>query len=626
MKQFSVIVLSALLLCVFSLPLAAGDAPAAAVKCPKKAAVVLETVKPEAFFEYQYYSLQAQPGTVAVKSPVNGLLAEARIGEGSLVVAGQEMLAVETISAEELKKLEADAAAKKKIWTNRLGWKEKSPKAIQSAEKSYNEALALLAEKKASSRQPIVAPATGTVHFVQDMGSEVVVDAVLLEITNPGRVIYTLAREGTPIGAFAIGLAFDGVAEGFQGKAEVIAVSDEKVTFAVDNASGLLKEDTTFAIKKLKNEFADAIVVPATALFNDSLGDFTYVADKKKAKKVYVTRGASESGRVLVTSGLSAGMALIVSGFDCLADGKKLRIVNEEEMAKEKAAAKAKQKEAAAGTEQKWVDEKAAAAQLRGIEEFIAHLEANKESLQYERYEKGTIRKNPALMIFSGLETQKKLIELVTEYSVEKITFELKDERVISTIIFKTAAKAAVKDEKPEVGERVRLFGNRLRIAAHGTYYMMLDQNFKDTYVALSGFGGSIAFQFARKMDFWISGGLAAKNNQPAWSPAELKFRMTPLAADLRYFLMDKGKLSAFAGVGASVFLVKDDNPVEEIKATIIGFNAMAGGYYKISKKIFAQLFVKFNMAQKDVYPDSDLDEPLNLGGLELNLGVGIRL
>ncbi len=626
MKKLSIILLSGLLLCVFSQPLAAGDDPQAATKCPKKAAVVLETVKAETFFEYQYYSLQAQPGTVAVKSAANGLLAEARIGEGSQVFAGQEILAIETISAEELKNLEADAAAKKKIWTNRLNWKEKSPKAIQSAEKSYNEALALLADKKAMSRQPIIAPATGYVHFVQDLGSEVVVDAVLLEIANPGRMIYTLARAGTPIGAFAIGLTFDGVAENYQGQAEVIAVSDERITFAVANASGLLKEDTAFAVKKLKTEHADAVVVPATALFNDSLGDFVYVAEKKKAKKVYVTRGASESGRVVVSSGLTAGMALVVSGFDCLADGKKLRIVNEEEMAKEKAAAQAKQKKVTTKTEQKWVEQNAAAAQLRGIEEFVAHLEANKEALQYERFEKGTIRKQPALMIYSGLETQKKLIDLVKEYSVDKITFELKDERVISTIIFKTAAKAAVKYEKPEVGEKVRLFGNRLRIAAHGTYYMMLDQNFKDTYVALSGFGGSIAFQFARKMDFWISGGMAAKNNQPEWSPAVLKFKMIPLAADLRYFLMEKGKLSAFAGAGASVFLVTDDNPIEQIKATIIGFNALAGGYYQLSRKIFAQLFLKFNMAQKDIYPDSDLDNPLNLGGLELNLGVGIRL
>jgi biotin carboxyl carrier protein len=249
MKKLLLILWSGLLLCVFSQPLAAGAAadesstPAETVlkaKCPKKAAVVLETAKAENFLEYHYYHLQAQPGTVAVKSAVNGLLAEARIGEGSLVFVGQEILAIETISAEELKKLEADAAAKKKIWTNRLNWKEKSAKAIQAAEKSYQEALALLEEKKVSSRQPIVSPATGTVHFVQDLGSSVVVDAVLLEIANPGRVVYTLAPGGAEGDAFAVGQKYNGVAENFQGLAEVIAVSDGQVTFVVDNASGAL--------------------------------------------------------------------------------------------------------------------------------------------------------------------------------------------------------------------------------------------------------------------------------------------------------------------------------------------------------------------------------------------------
>jgi hypothetical protein len=127
-------------------------------------------------------------------------------------------------------------------------------------------------------------------------------------------------------------------------------------------------------------------------------------------------------------------------------------------------------------------------------------------------------------------------------------------------------------------------------------------------------------------MDFWVSGGVAAKNNQPAWSPVEMKFRLTPLAAAVRYYLMEKGKLSAFAGAGANVFLVKDENPIENIKTTVIGFNALAGGYYRLSKKIFGQLYLKFNMASKDVYPDSDLDDPLNLSGLELNLGFGILL
>ena len=140
-----------------------------AVKCPRKVAVTLETVSAGTFIEYHRHSLSAQPGTVAVKSPATGKLAEVRVGEGSLVFAGQEILAIETISGEELTKLEADVAASKKVWTARLNWKEKSERAIQSAEKKYNEALALLEEKKASSRKGVTAPATGKVHFVQDL-------------------------------------------------------------------------------------------------------------------------------------------------------------------------------------------------------------------------------------------------------------------------------------------------------------------------------------------------------------------------------------------------------------------------------------------------------------------------
>ncbi len=978
------------------------------VKCPKKAAVALETVRAETFFEYRHHPLLAQPGSVAVKSPAAGKLTEVQIGEGSLVFAGQEILAIETISGEELASLEADVAASKKIWNARLNWKEKSERAIKTAEKKYNEALALLEEKKASSRKALAAPATGRVHFVQDLGSEVAADAVLLEIANPGRMIYTLSGNGRDEETFAVGQTLDGSAGSIQGRAEVIAVSAGQVTFMVDNAAGLLKEGMAFEVKTLKAEHAGAVAVPASALFQDSLGDFVYVVEKKRAKKLYVTRGASEAGRTLIEKGLAAGAQLIVSGFECLADKKKIRVINpepvaaepaglsaesraqatvadaaaeqavkdeekerqaraelearqaaaaaaaelkakkqeekkakdaaekarKEEEAKAKAQAKLEARQAAAakpacakrvpvlteltrtgsfseyrfysapalpeaiavaspaagrvhamkvsegspvaqgqellvlsvgeddevaalrleaerrrnalqarqdakvknersiraaelayqkalerleekvapfiqplaapvagtvqniqvapgadvagqavlleilteqllrvtlavadpsrfvsgekvagkveGLQAEWsaevidvrdsqvllrldnssgqgaagktftarqlkaehadavtvpsevlfqdnlgdfvyvaekkkakklyvtpgaseagrthvaaglgtgmtlivsgfecladgkkvrlVDEEElakeqAAAEARrqekeakesvprlpGIDEFIAYIEANRETLQYESYERTQIKKQPALKILSGLETQKKLIELVLKYDVEKISFELQDERVLSTLVFKTG----VKEEKTVQAEKAPVFGERLRFAVHGTYYVMFDQKFKDAYVSLNGFGGSLAFRFARKMDFWVSGGVAAKNNQPAWSPVEMKFRLTPLAAAVRYYLMEKGKLSAFAGAGANVFLVKDENPIENIKTTVIGFNALAGGYYRLSKKIFGQLYLKFNMASKDVYPDSDLDDPLNLSGLELNLGFGILL
>ena len=48
----------------------------------------------------------------------------------------------------------------------------------------------------------------------------------------------------------------------------------------------------------------------------------------------------------MVLKGLAADVMLIVSGFECLVDGKQVRIVNKEELAKEKAKAEKKEKEA----------------------------------------------------------------------------------------------------------------------------------------------------------------------------------------------------------------------------------------------------------------------------------------
>ena len=355
MKKLTMLLLSGLLLCSFFQSLPAGPAEentvapgaeTAKAKCPKKVSVVLETIKAEPFLEYKYYPLQAQPGTTAVISPADGTLVEVMTGEGAMVFAGQQILAIQTLADEELVKLEEAVASKKKIWTARLNWKEKSARAIEVAEKSYNEAMALLEEKKASSRQTMKAPATGSVHFIQDLGSSVAADAVLLEIVNPGRMIYTLSLSGLENETFSIGQKFAGQAENFQGQAEVIAVNDDRVTFAVDNTGNLLKQDTAFSLKKLKAEYAEAVSVPTQAILHDSLGDYVYLAEKKRAKKVYVTLGAMEAGRTMVEKNLSAGMLLIVSGFECLADKKKVRVVNEMEIAGQQAQAELKAKQA----------------------------------------------------------------------------------------------------------------------------------------------------------------------------------------------------------------------------------------------------------------------------------------
>ena len=314
-------------------------------KCPKKVAVVLETVKAGFFMDYQYFSGQGKAEIVAITSPVAGVLSEVKVSEGSLVDANQDLVLLNAGLGEQIKKLAADVAKAKKILTGRQNWKEKSEKAVQAATKDYQKALDLLNEKKAQADLIVKAPVAGIMHLVMEVKSELAVGSLLMEISNPRQMIFQIPLAEGDKGTLAIGDRFDGKSEGVNNgvEAEVVAVSDSLVTFRVNNDENQVKEGVNFTFKKLKNEYADAIVIPSAAVQKDSLGDFVYVAEKKKAKKLFVTIGASGEGKAMIEKGLAAGTQLIVSGFDCLNDGKRIRVVNQEEMAKEKAEAKLKE-------------------------------------------------------------------------------------------------------------------------------------------------------------------------------------------------------------------------------------------------------------------------------------------
>jgi biotin carboxyl carrier protein len=329
--------------------LRADDSAAKTVPpCPKKVAVTVETVQSGTFMEYQYFSGVGHAEIVPVKSPVDGVLSEVKVSEGSLVDADQELAVLNAGMDEEVKKLEAAAASAKKILTARQGWKVKSEKAIQAAEKEYQKALDLLNAAKAKANLTVKAPVAGIVHLVMAAGAPVSVDAVLLEIANPKQMIFQVPLAAADRGTLAVGDRFIGTSEGLSGEAaaEVAAVGDDQITFRVNNDANQYREGVAFTFKKLKAEHADAIIIPSSAVQKDSLGDFIYIVEKKRAKKIYVTVAASGEGKTMVEKGLVAGTALIVSDLECLVDGKKVRVVNAAELAKEKAAAKAKEKPA----------------------------------------------------------------------------------------------------------------------------------------------------------------------------------------------------------------------------------------------------------------------------------------
>jgi membrane fusion protein (multidrug efflux system) len=325
-----------------------AEAEASGTNCPKKVAVAVEMVKPEVFRGYLYFSGPAQAEIVAIKSPVGGMLSEIKVKEGSLVDVGQDLVMLNAGRSEQLKKLEAAAAKAKKILAARQNWKDKNEKAIQSAAKDYQKALDLLNKEKGQASQIVKAPVAGIVHLVKAVDTETAVDDLLLEISNPRQMIFQISLSAAEKGTLALGDKITGTTEGTSAEveAEVIAVSGTQATFRVKNDENRIKEGVIFTFMKLKAEHADAIAIPTKAIQKDSLGDFIYLVEKKKAKKTYVTLGDRGHGRTLIEKGLAAGASYIVSGFDCLVDGKGILIVNQEELAaKEKADALAKLKE-----------------------------------------------------------------------------------------------------------------------------------------------------------------------------------------------------------------------------------------------------------------------------------------
>ncbi len=323
-------------------PLGAAD-DAKSPACPKKAPVTVETVQAGPFSQYLVLTGEGRTEIVAVKSPVAGILSEAKVSEGSLIEVDQELVVLNAGMDAEVKKLEDEAARAKKVLDTRKGWKEKSEKAIASAEKAYQAALDRLNAKKAQAGMILKAPVAGVARQVLPSGSEIAADAVLLEIANPRRMIFTVAaKEG-----LAVGDKLVATSDAFSGErtAEVVALADGQAALAVNNEDGQLRDGVRATFKKLLAELSGVIAVPAAAVQQDSLGEFIYMAENGRARKMYVTVGASSEGRTVVTKGLGTGTSLVVSGFDCLADGKKLRVVNAEELAK--AEAMRKEREAA---------------------------------------------------------------------------------------------------------------------------------------------------------------------------------------------------------------------------------------------------------------------------------------
>lgn len=552
------------------------------MECPNKVAVLVQPIKTEVFLEYQF-SGQGHAEIVAIKSPVIGLLSEIKVSEGSLVDAGQELVVLNTGRSEEIKKLAADAAKAKKFLISRQNLKVKNEKAVQSALKDYQQALDLLNQKKAEANPVVKAPLAGIVHLVMTAGAETILDAVLLEISNPRQMLFPISLTDSDKGILTVGDKFFGTAEGLSGEvaAEVFAVSETQAVFGVDNSENKVKEGVVFTFKKPEAEHVDAIVIPTSAVQHDSLGDFVYLAEKKKARKIYVTLGKRRAGKTMVLKGLStettlAGQSgegktmvlkgltvdtpLIISGFDCLSDGKKIRIVNQEELTNTKAEVLANVKEKA----------------------------------------------------------------------------ETQEENKVSEQIVKTEAREA---------KKTRLFlRNRFRVGVIFGRFSINDENLRLIYA--NWFrnipGVEFSVNIMPSVDAWASAKIYSDKQKTTYFGNDIKFKIIPISLGLRYRFPKLGFVEPFLGAGFSLYsyseTITGDTDLEDTKGSALGVYFQGGSYFDITpsfmKKnsqsqalsLLGEIFLKYNIVKKRLAePLPDGTDTFDLGGLQIGIGLGVK-
>jgi RND family efflux transporter MFP subunit len=168
-------------------------------------------------------------------------------------------------------------------------------------------------------------------------------------------------------------------------------------------------------------------------------------------------------------------------------------------------------------------------------------------------------------------------------------------------------------------------FGKKIRLGVFGSISKMSDSNFDDFYGQMNTFGIDLSYMLSQRMDLWLTAGTGSKTATIPELEADSEFKYTPITASLRYYLVRGNKLDLYAGAGLNIVPMKDTSPLAEVSETAIGFNVLAGTYYRLTNSFSLQLALRYNSVKKTIeLEDMEVDNDLDLSGMELLFGISI--
>ncbi|MCK5279291.1 MAG: efflux RND transporter periplasmic adaptor subunit [Cyclobacteriaceae bacterium] len=291
----------------------------------------------------------------AVKSRKNVLISAENMGninrilvkEGNEVKRGQLLLSLDIeLYQRSLDQLETEYALAKtmfekqsNLWGQNIGTEVQYLEAKNRKESLENQIANI---KTQISKSQIRAPFAGTIENVLVREGEMAqMGSPLVRIVNHQDMYIKADLSEAHIGKFKKGdevvIYFPSINQTIQSRissvGQIIDIMNR--TFSIEALLPLTKftiKPNLLAIVKLRDiEINGAVVIPAKLIQKDNKGDFVFIAKKDSneliARKIQIDRGITYKNNTMITNGLTGDETLINEGFRDVADGGKVKVV-----------------------------------------------------------------------------------------------------------------------------------------------------------------------------------------------------------------------------------------------------------------------------------------------------------
>lgn len=274
---------------------------------------------------------------VNISAEMMGQLVEVQVKEGQRVQAGQLIAAIDsenllkTIDEVETQLEFATTIfeKRKRLWDKNIGTEieylqaKNNKEALESQLETLNTQL---------DKTTIEAPFSGIIENVPVKKGEIVQPGqpVAFLVSNNNMYIAAEVSERY-IGSFKVGdeveVSLPALNETFMYKISAVGnvINPASRTFTIEVELPMGKDylkTNLIAVLKMTDYKADkAVVIPSRIIQEDFEGNFIYLADRDKARKVHVKLGLSYDNHTEVVAGLNGGEPLIDKGNRSVADG-----------------------------------------------------------------------------------------------------------------------------------------------------------------------------------------------------------------------------------------------------------------------------------------------------------------